>query len=117
MPPAVPSRLNRLIVSTRLTRFASASGCAFEQTNTSPRIRIALVQADTDYVTLSVGQTWNVMAFAAAFLPTSVQPQGLPGQLFARNPQLRLSHLGHLRRGRYSLRIAGRRAGTTIVIR
>ncbi|TMM10377.1 MAG: hypothetical protein E6G00_07550, partial [Actinobacteria bacterium] len=31
--------------------------------------------------------------------------------------QLRLSHLGHLRRGRYTLRIAGRRAGTTIVIR
>src|SRR5947208_777292 len=31
--------------------------------------------------------------------------------------QLRLSHLGHLRRGRYTLRIAGRRAGTRIVIR
>ncbi|MFL5293654.1 MAG: hypothetical protein ACJ79U_19220 [Myxococcales bacterium] len=61
--------------------------------NPTPRIRIALVQADTDYVTLSVGQTWNVMAFAAAYLPTSVQPQGLPGQLFARNPQLRVSHL------------------------
>ena len=31
--------------------------------------------------------------------------------------QLRLSNLAHLRRGRYTLRIAGRRAGTTIVIR
>src|SRR5205807_9247981 len=31
--------------------------------------------------------------------------------------QLRLSNLGHLRRGRYTLRIAGRRAGTRIVIR
>ena len=31
--------------------------------------------------------------------------------------QLRLSNLAHLRHGHYSLRIAGRRAGTTIVIR
>ena len=33
------------------------------------------------------------MAFEAAFLPTSVQPRGLPGQLFGRNPQVRLSHI------------------------
>src|SRR5205823_879470 len=58
-----------------------------------PRIRIALAQVDTDFVTLSIGQTWNLMAFAAAYLPTSVQPQGLPGQLFGRNPQVRLSHI------------------------
>ena len=44
-------------------------------------------------MTLSIGQTWNLMAFAAAYLPTSVQPQGLPGQLFGRNPQVRLSHI------------------------
>jgi hypothetical protein len=62
-------------------------------TNATPRIRIALAQIDSDYLTLSIGQTWNVMAFAAAFLPTSVQSQGLPGQLFGRNPQVRLSHI------------------------
>ena len=73
--------------------------------NPTPRIRIALVQADTDYLTLSVGQTWNVMAFAAAFLPTSVQPQGLPGQLFGRNPQLRLSHLFDMKA--FSFDVAG----------
>ena len=61
--------------------------------NATPRIRIALAQVDTDFVTLSIGQTWNVMAFAAAYLPTSIQPQGLPGQLFGRNPQVRLSHI------------------------
>ena len=62
-------------------------------TNATPRIRIALAQVDSDYVTVSIGQTWNLMAFAAAYLPTSIQPQGLPGQLFGRNPQVRLSHL------------------------
>jgi hypothetical protein len=61
--------------------------------NATPRIRIALAQVDTDYLTLSIGQTWNLMAFEAAYLPTSIQPQGLPGQLFGRNPQVRLSHI------------------------
>ena len=61
--------------------------------NPTPRIRHALMQVDSDYVTFWIGQTWNLMAFEAAFLPTSVQPQGLPGQLFGRNPQIRLSHI------------------------
>jgi hypothetical protein len=61
--------------------------------NPTPRIRHALLQVDNPIVTVWIGQTWNLMAFAAAYLPTSVQPQGLPGQLFGRNPQVRLSHL------------------------
>jgi hypothetical protein len=51
------------------------------------------MQIDSDIVTFWIGQTWNLMAFEAAFLPTSIQPQGLPGQLFGRNPQIRLSHI------------------------
>jgi hypothetical protein len=62
-------------------------------TNPNPRIRHALMQIDSDIVTFWIGQTWNLMAFEAAFLPTSIQPQGLPGQLFGRNPQIRLSHI------------------------
>ncbi len=62
-------------------------------TNATPRIRHGLMQVDSDIVTFWIGQTWNVMAFEAAFLPTSVQSQGLPGQLFGRNPQIRLSRI------------------------
>jgi hypothetical protein len=62
-------------------------------TNPTPRIRHALMQVDSDIVTFWIGQTWNLMAFEAAYLPTSVQPQGLPGQLFGRNPQVRLSRI------------------------
>jgi len=51
------------------------------------------MQVDSDIVTFWIGQTWNLMAFEAAFLPTSVQSQGLPGQLFGRNPQVRLSRI------------------------
>jgi hypothetical protein len=58
-----------------------------------PRIRHALLKADTDYVTLWIGQTWNLMAFQGAFIPTSVQFPGLPGALFGRTPQIRLSHI------------------------
>src|SRR5207248_120010 len=62
-------------------------------TNATPRIRHGLMQVESDIVTFWIGQTWNVMAFEAAFLPTSVQSQGLPGQLFGRNPQVRLSRI------------------------
>jgi len=62
-------------------------------TNATPRIRHGLMQVDSDIVTFWIGQTWNLMAFAGAFLPTSVQSQGLPGQLFGRNPQVRLSRI------------------------
>src|SRR5712671_5613974 len=61
--------------------------------NATPRIRHALMQVDSDIVTFWIGQTWNLMAFEAAYLPTSVQSQGLPGQLFGRNPQIRLSRI------------------------
>ena len=59
--------------------------------NATPRIRHGLMQVETDIATFWIGQTWNLMAFEAAYLPTSVQPQGLPGQLFGRNAQVRLS--------------------------
>ena len=62
-------------------------------TNAIPRIRHGLMQIETDIVTFWIGQTWNLMAFEAAYLPTSIQPQGLPGQLFGRNPQVRLSRI------------------------
>jgi hypothetical protein len=61
--------------------------------NATPRIRHGLLQIDTDIVTFWIGQTWNLIGFEAAFFPTSVQYQGLPGQLFGRNPQVRLSHI------------------------
>lgn len=61
--------------------------------NATPRIRHALLQIDTDIVTFWIGQTWNLIGFEAAFFPTSVQYQGLPGQLFGRNPQFRLSRI------------------------
>ena len=81
--------------NTPATRAGSATSLAGTEsaffTNPTPRLRHGLLQVDSELVTFWIGQTWNVMAFEAAFLPTSVQSQGLPGQLFGRNPQVRLS--------------------------
>jgi hypothetical protein len=60
-------------------------------TNATLRIRQAVVKVDTSVLSIWVGQTWSLIGFGASFFPTSVQYQGLPGQLFSRNPQLRLS--------------------------
>jgi hypothetical protein len=62
-------------------------------TNATPRIRQAIVKIDTPVVAVWIGQTWDLVAFQAAFLPTSVQYQGLPGQIFGRDPQVRLSRI------------------------
>jgi hypothetical protein len=62
-------------------------------TNAAVRIRQAVVKIDTPILTVWIGQTWDVVAFQAAYFPTSVQYQGLPGQIFGRDPQLRLSHI------------------------
>jgi hypothetical protein len=62
-------------------------------TNATPRIRQAFVKLDTPALSVWVGQTWSLIGFEAAYFPTSVQYQGLPGQLFSRNPQLRLSRI------------------------
>jgi hypothetical protein len=62
-------------------------------TNATPRIRQAFVKLDTPVLSVWVGQTWSLVGFEAGYFPTSVQYQGLPGQLFSRNPQVRLSRI------------------------
>src|SRR5262249_37086676 len=39
------------------------------------------------------GQTWSLFGGSGYFHPNSVQIQGLPGQVFSRVAQLRLSHM------------------------
>jgi hypothetical protein len=61
---------------------------------TSPvfRIRHFYAKMETPYVDIMGGQYWSLFGWQAIFLPCTVQIQGLPGLLFARVPQLRLSH-------------------------
>src|SRR5262249_28453160 len=61
--------------------------------NATFRLRHAFLKVETDYVDLLVGQTWQLFGFQPYFHPNTVEIQGVPGQVFSRSPQLRLSHI------------------------
>ncbi len=60
---------------------------------TSPalRIRHAMIRIETPVVDLLIGQYWDLFGWQGVYQPNSVEIQGLPGELYARNPQLRVS--------------------------
>jgi hypothetical protein len=55
------------------------------------RIRHAFLKLETRYVDVTLGQTWELLGWQAYFIPASVNLQGLPGQVYSRTPQVRLS--------------------------
>jgi len=55
------------------------------------RIRHAYVQAQTPYLDVLIGQSWQVFGWLSDFIPATVNFQGLPGQLYGRSAQIRLS--------------------------
>jgi hypothetical protein len=61
---------------------------------TSPtfRIRHAAVRLETPYVDVLAGQYWQLFGWQSMFHPNTVQMQGVPGQIYSRSPQFRLSH-------------------------
>jgi hypothetical protein len=59
--------------------------------NPAFRIRHAFLKAETPIVDVLFGQTWELFGWQSTFHPASVQIQGLPGQVYSRTPQLRVS--------------------------
>lgn len=71
-----------------------ATGQASEsQYFTSPlfRIRHMYVKVESDVVDLLMGQYWDLYGWQSIYQPNTVQIQGVPGELYSRNPQIRLS--------------------------
>jgi len=60
-------------------------------TSPVPRIRHFYLKIEKAGFELLFGQTWHLFGWQDAYHPNSVQPQGLPGQLYARTPQLRVT--------------------------
>ena len=62
---------------------------------TSPtfRIRHALIKLESEYIDVVIGQYWQLFGFQPYFHPNTVEMQGVPGQIYSRSPQLRLSHI------------------------
>jgi hypothetical protein len=56
------------------------------------RIRHMALKLETPIVDVLAGQYWELFGWQTYFHPNSVQIQGLPGQVFSRAPQLRLTH-------------------------
>ena len=61
---------------------------------TSPtfRMRHYALKLETPYIDLLAGQYWQLFGFQSLFHPNTVEMQGIPGQIYSRSPQFRLSH-------------------------
>ena len=62
-------------------------------TNPTFRIRHFAVKMETPIVDVLAGQYWQLFGWQSLFHPSTVEIQGVPGQIYSRSPQLRLSHL------------------------
>ena len=64
---------------------------------TSPllRVRHAMFRVETPVVDVLVGQYWHLLGWQGTYHPNTVEIQGVPGELYARTPQLRLSKTIH----------------------
>jgi hypothetical protein len=60
-------------------------------TNPALRVRHAYLKVEAGGFEFLAGQTWHLFGWQSAYHPNSVQVQGLPGQLYARTPQLRIT--------------------------
>jgi len=56
------------------------------------RARHYYLKVQTPFIDILAGQTWHLFGWQGAFHPNTVQIQGVPGELFNRTPQFRLSH-------------------------
>jgi hypothetical protein len=61
-------------------------------TNPTFRIRHMMLKVETPYIDVMAGQYWQLFGWQSFFFPNCVEIMGLPGQVFGRSPQLRLSH-------------------------
>lgn len=59
--------------------------------NPTFRIRHAYLKLETPVVDLVAGQTWELFGWQAYFHPNTVDLQGVPGQVYSRTQQVRLS--------------------------
>lgn len=73
-------------------------------TNPTMRLRHAMFRVETPVVDVMVGQYWHLFGFMESYLPNSTEIQGLPGELYARAPQVRVSKT--IRAGASRLEIA-----------
>jgi hypothetical protein len=60
-------------------------------TNPTFRIRHFNLRLETPIVDVLIGQFWQLFGWQSLYHPNTVQIQGVPGQLYSRTPQIRVS--------------------------
>lgn len=60
-------------------------------TNPAFRVRHANVKIETPVVDVLIGQYWQLYGWQSVYHPNTVEIQGVPGQLYSRTPQVRIS--------------------------
>jgi hypothetical protein len=55
------------------------------------RVRHLNVKLETPIVDVLIGQSWQLFGWQTLYQPATVQIQGIPGEVFSRSPQIRLS--------------------------
>jgi len=61
--------------------------------NPAFRVRHFMLKMETPIVDLLAGQYWELFGWQSYFHPNTVELQGVPGQIYSRTPQLRISKL------------------------
>jgi hypothetical protein len=56
------------------------------------RVRHAYLKVETPIVDILAGQYWGLFGWQTYFHPNTVEIQGVPGEVFGRSPQFRISH-------------------------
>jgi hypothetical protein len=75
--------------SSTSTAYLGTEGAFF--TNPTFRIRHANLKVETPIVDVLAGQYWQLFGWQSNYQPNTVEIQGVPGELYARTPQLRIS--------------------------
>ncbi|HZS37485.1 MAG TPA: hypothetical protein VFF06_11700 [Polyangia bacterium] len=69
--------------------FQISEGAFF--TNPTFRIRHFNLKVETPIVDVLIGQYWQLFGWQSLYHPNTVEIQGVPGQIYSRTPQIRLS--------------------------
>jgi hypothetical protein len=68
------------------------------------RVRLMNLRLDTPAFDFLFGQMWQLFGWQSLFHPNTVEIQGVPGEIYSRSPQIRISKLIHA--GNFGVEIA-----------
>jgi hypothetical protein len=80
--------------STSATSPTVSSACGTESaffTSPTLRVRHMNLKVETPIVDILMGQYWQLFGWQSAYNPNTVEIQGIPGELYGRTPQVRIS--------------------------